>query len=59
MKKYSLNKNDKVRKIKIILEFDFKQFYCLFGSCDIIKKVLIIKYNRKNIINMRAMFANL
>ena len=46
---------DKVRKIKIIIDYDVKSFDNLFSKCKNIKKVSFSKFNRKNIIDMSFM----
>ena len=52
-----LKKDDKVAKIKIILDFQIKSFYKLFKSCKTIKSIHFKRFNRNNIKNMSYMFS--
>ena len=47
---------EKVRKIKIIIDYDIKSFDNLFSKCKNIKKISFLKFQRKNITDMSYMF---
>ena len=49
-------KNEKVDKIKIIINNEIKSFEGLFSRCKCIKSLNFIKFNRKDITNMSSMF---
>ena len=57
-------KNDKINKIKVVLNGDFTNLSELFytkkhgqyGSCDCIKEIHFIKFTGENIIDMNSMF---
>ena len=51
-----LNEDDKVNKIKVILNYKTKSLYELFMNCRCIKKIKFIKFNRNDIKNMGFMF---
>ena len=57
IKRKELNKNDKVNKIKLILNYKTKSLKELFCNCKCIKKIKFIKFNRNNIKNMSTMFS--
>ena len=48
--------DDKVSKIKIIIDEEIDSLKELFFCCDCIKEIKFIKFNRKNITNMISMF---
>jgi len=48
--------NEKINKIKIIIDFQVKSFYKLFSYCDCIESISFINFYRKNINNMSFMF---
>ena len=48
--------DDKVSKIKILIDEEIDSLKELFFSCDCIKEINFIKFNRKNITNMISMF---
>ena len=51
-----LNENDKVKKIKVVLNHKIKSLYELFINCRCIQKIKFIKFHRNNIKNMSYMF---
>ena len=55
-KKKCINKKDKIRRIKIIIDNGIESLKGLFGQCKNIKKIDFIKFNNKNIKNMSEMF---
>ena len=56
IKRNKINKEDKVRKIKIIIDSEIKSFYYLFYWCKCIESINFKKFFRKNITNMNSMF---
>ena len=56
LKKYNINKKDKVNKVKIIIDYQVKALNGLFENCECIKSINFIKFNRNNINNMSNMF---
>ena len=54
--KYRIEEEDKVEKIKIIVDYQVKSFKSLFEWCDCIKSINFKKFYRNNITNMRGMF---
>ena len=56
IKKYSIDKNDKINKIKIIIDYQIKSFNQLFYYCECIELINFKKFHRNNITNMRFMF---
>ena len=55
-KRYFLKENEKVSKIKIIIDYQIKSFYDLFKYCDCIYSICFPKFHRINITNMNGMF---
>ena len=51
-----LIKDDKVKKIKVIIDHEEKSFCRLFQNCCIIESVSFIKFTRNNITDMSFMF---
>ena len=47
--KYNIQRNDKIQKIKILIEHQVKSFSKLFEECRCIKKIFFKKFFRKNI----------
>ena len=45
IKKYDVNEQDKINKIKIIIDFQVKTFNALFEDCKCIKSINFIKFN--------------
>ena len=56
IKKYSINKDDKISKIKIIIDYQIKSLENLFYYCKCIESINFKKFHRNNITNMNAMF---
>ena len=56
IKKNYSNENEKIKKIKIIIDYPVVSFNSLFKECDCIKSISFIKFNRSNINNMSNMF---
>ena len=56
--KYEINKEDKVTKIKIIIDYQIKSFKKLFYECECIEYINFKKFYRNNIIDMSWMFYN-
>ena len=54
--KTELNKDDKVSKIKIIIDYQIKSFKELFYYCKCIESINFKKFYRNNITNMYWMF---
>ena len=57
IKRSYFTKEDKVTKIKIILDEEIKSFEKLFYMSDCIEKISFIKFNRRDITNMKEMFS--
>ena len=49
---------DKVKKIRIILDYEIKSFFHLFMDCCCNKKIIFKNFIRNDINNMRGMFYN-
>ena len=56
IKKNTLDKDDKVSKIKIIIDHQEKSLACLFYNCICIKTIDFKKFYRNNIADMHKMF---
>ena len=56
IKKYYLKKEDKITKIKIIIDYQIKSFEFLFSNVDCIESIYFRRFKRININNMRCMF---
>ena len=56
IKRYNLNEDDKVNKIKIIIDYKIKSLYKLFFNCECIESINFLKFKRINITNMSYMF---
>ena len=54
--KYSINEEDKVTKIRIVIDYQVKSFKNLFINCKCIHYINFKKFHRNNIDNMRRMF---
>ena len=54
--KYEIEEEDKVTKIKIIIDYQVKSFKGLFSWCYCIKSINFKKFYRNNITNMNSMF---
>ena len=57
IKSTNINKDDKISKIKIIIDHQIKSFNYLFYFCEYIKSINFKKFNRINITDMSHMFA--
>ena len=57
IKKYSIDKDDKISKIKIIIDYQIKSFEKLFNYCKCIESIKYKKFYRNNITDMRSMFS--
>ena len=58
IKRTYFNQDDNITKIKIIIDEEIKSLEYLFIDCIWIEKITFIKFNRKNINNMRNKFAH-
>ena len=58
IKRNHLLKDEKVNKIKIIIEHQVKSFYELFSKCSCVESINFKNFNRINIIDMGYMFFN-
>jgi len=56
IKNTSLNENDKVSKINIVIDYQVTSFYQLFFDCECIESIYFKKFIRNNITNMSEMF---
>ena len=56
IKRNDINEDDKVRKIKIIIDPEIKSFNELFYFCECIESINFNKFFRKNITDMSFMF---
>ena len=56
IKSTSINTNDKVSKINIIIDYQITSFYELFYECKVIESINFKKFSRNNIIDMSNMF---
>ena len=54
--KYDLNKNDKVAKIKIIIDYQIKSLSHIFWMCTGIESMAFKRFHRNNIEDMSDMF---
>ena len=53
----SLNKNDNISKITIIIDYQIKSFSNLFDYCECIESIKFKKFYRNNVTNMSWMFS--
>ena len=56
IKKTELNKEDKVSKINITIDYQIESFYKLFDNCKCIESINFINFHRNNVTNMIYMF---
>ena len=56
IKRNHINKNEKIKIIKIILDYQVKSFRNLFFECDCIESIYFKKFYRNNINDMSYMF---
>ena len=54
--KYEINEEDKVAKIKIIINYQVKSFKVLFFECECIESINFKKFYRNNITDMSCIF---
>ena len=54
--KKEISKKDKVKKIKVLIDYEVKSFHKLFKNCKNIQKINFIKFNCNNITDMSQMF---
>ena len=54
--KYVIDENDKINKIKIVIDFNIISFYFLFNRCECIESISFKKFYRNNITDMSHMF---
>ena len=57
IKRVYFNKNENIKKIKIIIDYQVKSFEYLFYARDCIESINFKKFNRNNINNMEYMFS--
>ena len=57
IKRNYFKENDKIKTIKIIIDYQIKTFAYLFYCCDIIESIKFKKFYRNNVTNMRRMFS--
>jgi len=56
IKRNYLNKNETIKKIKVIIDYQVKSFENLFDCCECIESIFFKKFIRNNIHNMNGMF---
>jgi len=56
-KRKEITKEDKISKIKIVIDYEIKSLYKLFEYCRCIRKINFIKFNRKDIKIISFMFS--
>ena len=56
IKRNFLKKNEQVKIIKIIIDYQVKSFEALFHFCECVESIKFKKFYRNNITNMRSMF---
>ena len=56
IKMKDINKDEEIKIIKIIIDYQVKSFEELFDSCDCIESIYFKKFYRNNITNMRFMY---
>ena len=56
IRRTSLNEDDTVSKINIIIDYQVTSFYCLFLNCKCIESINFKKFYRNNITDMSVMF---
>ena len=56
IKKYDITANDKVKKIKVLIDYQIKLLRGLFEYCKCIESISFIKFYRNNITDMSYMF---
>ena len=58
IKRNHLDKNENIKKIKVILEHQVESFEDLFRDCECVESIYFKKFCRNNIKNMEGMFYN-
>ena len=58
IKRNHINKNEEIKIIKIIIDYQIKSFENLFCECKCIESINFKKFYRNNIIDMSGMFYN-
>ena len=56
IKRTIINKEDKISKINIVIDYQIESFYELFYYCECIESICFKKFYRNNITNMSGMF---
>ena len=56
IKRNYINKDEKIKKIRIIIDYQINSFQGLFAHCELIESIYFKKFYRNNINNMRNMF---
>ena len=56
VKKYNINKSDKVKRIEVKIDHQVTSFCELFNKCECIESIFFKKFYRTNIIDMNHMF---
>ena len=56
IKRNYINEDEKIKIIKIIIDYKIESFEKLFGYCECIESINFKKFYRNNINNMRSMF---
>ena len=57
VKKKNITKDDKVKKIKIIIDYNIRALSWFFREFNCIRKIIFINFNKDNITNMYSMFS--
>ena len=57
IKRNYIKENEKIRIIKIIINYEIKSFKGLFENCDCIESIYFKKFHRNNINNMNLIFS--
>ena len=58
IKRNYINKNEKISKIKVIIDMEEKLLSHLFSGCDMVKEIRFIKFNRTDFTDYSEMFCN-
>ena len=58
IKRNYINKDEEIKIIKIIIDYQVESFEYLFWNCDYIESIYFKKFHRNNINNMSWMFYN-
>ena len=57
IKRNYIDKNEKVSKIKVLIDMEVTSLWYLFCSCDQVKEIKFIKFNRIDFTDYREMFS--